>query len=60
MSADVRLSVTPGATPGTSELVVTTDAQILGKIGEFGQPVVKRKADQTMTEFVANLGRALS
>lgn len=60
VSADMRMAVTDGATPGTSLLHIVTEAQVMGRIGEFGQPIIKRKADQTMNEFAANLGRAIA
>ena len=59
VSADLRMTVTDGAAPDTSELQIVTEAQVMGRIGEFGQPIIKRKADQTMNEFAANLGRAI-
>ena len=43
-----------------TEMHIHTDAAILGKLGEFGQAVIRRKADQVMHEFAANLTRALS
>src|SRR5215212_4405573 len=43
------------ATPETSDLTITTDAQVMGKIGEFGQPIIRKKADQIMQEFAKNL-----
>lgn len=58
VEADVRMTVKPGATAGTAIVDIDTDAQVMGRIGEFGQPLIKRKADQTMTEFAANLSRA--
>src|SRR5207244_6435386 len=30
-----------------TDMLMETDAQILGRIGDFGQPVIKKKADQT-------------
>ena len=38
-----------------TELVVTTDAQVMGKLGEFGQPVMRKKADSMMQEFSRNI-----
>jgi uncharacterized protein len=38
-----------------TELFITTDANVLGKIGEFGQPVIKKKAEQMMREFAENV-----
>lgn len=55
--ADVTLAVS-GSMP--TEVRVATDITILGRIGELGQPLMKRKADQVMAEFAANLQRALA
>ena len=38
-----------------TKLSVLTDVNLLGKIGEFGQGLVKKKADQMMTDFAATL-----
>ena len=60
VSADMRLAVSDGIASGSAELQIVTEAQVMGRIGEFGQPIIKRKADQTMNEFAANLGRAIA
>ena len=41
-------------------LKVDTDADVLGRIGEFGQPFIRRKAEQTMKEFTDNLQKAIA
>lgn len=41
--------------PGSTEMVITTDLNLLGRLGQFGQPVIKKKADQVLEEFAANL-----
>ncbi len=46
--------------PTETDLLVTTDANVLGKLGEFGQPLIRKKADQTMDEFARNIQRALA
>ena len=38
-----------------TELSVDTDVNILGKIGEFGQPIIRKKADVMLQEFVENI-----
>lgn len=38
--------------PAETELVVQSDARLLGKIGEFGQPLIRKKADDMMKQFV--------
>src|SRR3954465_9724699 len=42
----MALSETPG-TPNSTELMLETDAQVMGRIGEFGQPIIRKKAEQT-------------
>lgn len=44
---------------GTSMNVIT-DAQVMGRIGDFGQPVIRKKADQMLQEVAANLRKALA
>ena len=41
--------------PTQTELTVTTDAQVMGKLGEFGQPVMRKKADSMMQDFSRNI-----
>ena len=43
-----------------TELLVTTEAKILGKVGEFGQPVMKKKAAAITKEFARNIGARLA
>jgi len=38
---------------------VDTDVSIMGKIGEFGQPIIRRKADAMLKEFVENIKKQL-
>lgn len=43
-----------------SELNVKTDVQFMGRLGELGQPLIKRKADSTIQKFAENLRMAVS
>lgn len=43
-----------------TELNIHTEASILGKLGEFGQAVMKRKADQMVGEFAKNATREIT
>src|SRR4029450_6377938 len=43
-----------------TELVVETDVNILGKIGEFGQPIIRKKADAMLKEFVDHIKKQLA
>lgn len=42
-----------------TDLVVHTDVSILGKLGEFGQAVMRKKADQIIRQFAQNVSREL-
>jgi carbon monoxide dehydrogenase subunit G len=56
--ARMRLTLLP-AEAGT-RVRIDTDLAVLGKIGEFGQPVIRSKADTLLEEFARNLGAALA
>ena len=45
---------------GETELRIHTESSILGKLGEFGQAVMRKKADQIIAEFARNMARELS
>lgn len=53
----MALTESPG---GGTDLRMETDAQVMGKIGEFGQPIIRKKADQMMAEFAKNLEQAIT
>jgi uncharacterized protein len=59
VKARMQMQLEPRS-PSETELIVTTDANVLGKLGEFGQPVIRRKADQTMEEFASNVQKAIT
>ena len=46
--------------PDSTELIVHTDANVLGKLGEFGQPVMRKKADTIMKELAENISRCVA
>ena len=41
--------------PSESRLTISTNANVMGKLGEFGQPVIRKKAEQMMAEFTENV-----
>ncbi len=43
-----------------TEMSVDTDVSIMGKIGEFGQPIIRKKADAMLKEFVENIKKQLA
>ena len=54
----MSMVLSPESTQGTV-FDVETDVTILGKLGEFGQPIVRKKADAMMQEFAENVRRQL-
>jgi carbon monoxide dehydrogenase subunit G len=48
------------AAPQQTELVIASDISFLGKLGELGQPVIRKKADSVIQEFARNLRQALA
>jgi carbon monoxide dehydrogenase subunit G len=55
-----RLSLTLTPAEAGTRLRIETDLAVLGKIGEFGQPIIKKKADALLAEFARNLQSALA
>lgn len=41
--------------PTATELVIRTQARLLGKLGEFGQPLIRKQADAIIAEFARNV-----
>jgi uncharacterized protein len=58
VKATMSMKLTPNG--DGSQLEVSTDANVMGRIGDFGQPVIRKKADQTLQEVAANLRKALA
>lgn len=54
----MALAPPPEGGSGT-QLRLDTDATVMGRIGEFGQPIIKKKAEQMMNEFTKNLEQAI-
>jgi len=46
--------------PGQTDLTISTNANLLGRLGEFGQPVIRKKADSMLQEFARNLQAKLA
>ena len=55
-----RLSLTLTPVEIGTRVQIDTDLAVLGKIGEFGQPVIRKKADTLLEEFARNLRSALA
>jgi carbon monoxide dehydrogenase subunit G len=59
VDATVSLSLMEKSATET-ELVITTVANFLGRVGEFGQPIIRKKADSTLQDFAKNLQKKLA
>jgi carbon monoxide dehydrogenase subunit G len=55
--ARLRLALAP--VEGGTRVQIDTDLAVLGRIGEFGQPIIRKKADTLLEEFARNLRAAL-
>lgn len=58
VSAQATITLVPLSETET-ELQIHTESSILGKLGEFGQAVMRRKADQIVGEFARNMAKAI-
>lgn len=45
---------------GETEVCIETDTTFMGRLGELGQPVIRRKAQATIEEFARNLEAELA
>jgi carbon monoxide dehydrogenase subunit G len=43
-----------------TELTIVSDTNFMGRLGELGQPIIRRKADTTMQDFARNLAQQVS
>ncbi len=59
VNAKMTMQLEPSS-DGKTELAIHTDAAVMGKLGEFGQAVMRKKADQIMAEFAQNLSREVT
>jgi carbon monoxide dehydrogenase subunit G len=57
--ATMTLSLKPLGASST-ELCIVTDTAFMGKLGELGQPVVRRKAASTVEEFAQKLAKQVA
>ena len=60
VNAHMRMHLLPTDIPESTEVQIHTDANVMGKLGEFGQAVIRKKADQIVQEFARNLSAAIT
>lgn len=58
VSAHASLTLVP-LSDNETEIHIHTESSIMGKLGEFGQAVMRRKADQIVGEFGKNMATAI-
>jgi carbon monoxide dehydrogenase subunit G len=58
VNAKLRMELA-SADGGQTDLAIHTDANVMGKLGEFGQSVIRKKADQILQDFAKNLSAAV-
>ena len=55
-----RMQLTLLPAEAATRVRIETDLTVLGKIGEFGQPIIRARADTILEGFARNLGTALA
>ena len=60
VNARMRMQVSDAGANDETEVDIQTDANVMGKLGEFGQAVIRKKADQIVQEFATNLSAAVT
>jgi carbon monoxide dehydrogenase subunit G len=60
VKAVINMALAQGEGSQATQLHLETDAQVMGRIGEFGQPIIRKKAEQMMNEFAKNLEKAIA
>jgi uncharacterized protein len=60
VNAKMRMQISAADEGRQTDVAIQTDANVMGKLGEFGQAVIRKKADQIVQEFAANLSAAVT
>jgi len=60
VNAKMNMNLEPASDGSATDVAIKTDANVMGKLGEFGQSVIRKKADQIMQEFARNLSSAVT
>src|SRR5262249_24843336 len=62
LGGGIRARMSPALSPaeGGPRVQIAADLAALGKIGEFGHPVSRKKADALLEEFPRSLGSTLA
>ena len=60
VNARMRMQLSAADDGRQTDVEIRTDANVMGKLGEFGQAVIRKKADQIVQEFASNLSAAIA
>ncbi|MCA1645477.1 MAG: SRPBCC family protein [Chloroflexi bacterium] len=60
VNAKMRMQLSPAEGNARTSVEIRTDANVMGKLGEFGQAVIRKKADQIVQQFANNLSAAVA
>ncbi len=60
VNARMNMALAPADGGAATDVAIQTDANVMGKLGEFGQAVIRKKADQILQEFATNLSKAVA
>ena len=60
VNARMRMQLAAAEDGSKTDVAIHTDATVMGKLGEFGQSVIRKKADQIVQEFANNLSAAVA
>ena len=60
VNAKMHMQLSPVEGGAETDVAIRTDANVMGKLGEFGQSVIRKKADQIVQEFASNLSAAVA
>lgn len=60
VNARMRMQLSTAVASNQTDVQIQTDANVMGKLGEFGQAVIRKKADQIVQEFANNLSAAVA
>ena len=63
IGGSVRTHMTIALAPqpdGQTELAISSDTAFMGRLGELGQPLIRRKASATVEDFARNLAQQVN
>lgn len=60
MTAHTTFTVAADGSGDSTRLSVATDATMTGRLGQFGQPIIRRKSEELAKQFAANVAAALA